>query len=57
MSFQNAPYLCDFHHIDKTKEKLVSILSKNNQQLKKEIKKCIPLCANCHRHRHHGEVV
>lgn len=46
----------DFHHIDPTeKEYGVSTLVKNRMYTKayKEIKKCIVLCANCHRKEHY----
>ena len=43
----------DFHHI-RDKEKSLSILIKNGARQKalKESKKCILLCANCHRELH-----
>ncbi|MBR9701336.1 hypothetical protein GOV13_00255 [Candidatus Pacearchaeota archaeon] len=45
----------DFHHQKGDKEGNVSLLLKNEsrQKLLKEIKKCILLCANCHRELHH----
>lgn len=56
MSFVSQPWLCDFHHLDpSTKERSVSYMSTAfawNKTLK-EIAKCIPLCSNCHRTRHH----
>ena len=49
----------EFHHIDPNKkESIISKLTskaftkKNKQVLLKEISKCIPLCANCHRELH-----
>lgn len=44
----------DFHHLDpKEKEVNVSTLfSKSRENQKKELDKCILLCANCHRLRH-----
>lgn len=48
----------DFHHIDPSeKEYEVSKLVSNGMYTKayKEIKKCIVLCANCHR-KHHYEL-
>jgi predicted HNH restriction endonuclease len=44
----------DFHH-EGNKEESVSRLIKNNSREKilKEAKKCILLCANCHREVHH----
>ena len=48
----------DFHHMDPSeKEYEVSALisSKMFTKAYKEIKKCIVLCANCHRIHHHNE--
>jgi predicted HNH restriction endonuclease len=44
----------EFHH-QREKEKMISILLKGNSREKilKEAKKCILLCANCHRELHH----
>ena len=44
----------DFHH-EGNKEKAISKLINNNSREKilKETKKCILLCANCHRELHH----
>jgi hypothetical protein len=47
----------DFHHIDKKDKKNVNQLVKDGlfKQAYEEIKKCIPLCANCHRILHYEE--
>ena len=48
----------DFHHIDPSeKEYEVSKLVSNGMYTKayKEVKKCIVLCANCHRKLHYDE--
>jgi hypothetical protein len=47
----------DFHHIDpSTKEKEISdIMNRTWKIIETEIKKCIMLCANCHRIRHAKE--
>jgi hypothetical protein len=48
----------DFHHVDpSTKEDNVWRLISNGQYAKayEEIKKCVVLCANCHRIHHHKE--
>jgi predicted HNH restriction endonuclease len=44
----------DFHH-EGNKEESITILLKNDskQRILKEIKKCILLCANCHRELHY----
>jgi 5-methylcytosine-specific restriction endonuclease McrA len=46
----------DFHHIDpNTKEKPpAAVLTSSIKTIKKELDKCILLCSNCHRIRHHG---
>ena len=45
--------LCDFHHTNK-KEKAVSKFVQDGQYRKayEEVKKCIPICSNCHRILH-----
>jgi hypothetical protein len=50
------PAALDFHHIDRTNYKSVNKLAQQGlyKQAKEEIKKCIVLCANCHR-IHHSE--
>ena len=53
---QVFPDVCyDFHHLDPTtKESAVSNMTRryNLQKAIEEIKKCVLLCANCHRLRH-----
>ena len=46
----------DFHH-EGRKEEAISRLIKNNSREKilKEAKKCILLCANCHREVHNSD--
>jgi len=55
---ENHVACMDFHHVDpKDKEYSVSDLISNKMFTKayKEIKKCIVLCANCHRKLHYEE--
>lgn len=50
-------YCLDFHHLDSSqKDGSVAIMIKKGygkQRILDEIKKCIVLCANCHRKEHH----
>ena len=47
----------DFHHLDSTtKHRDPGLLMGNTDEtLKKEVDKCVLLCANCHRIRHFNE--
>ena len=51
------PAVLDFHHVDRTDKKSVHQLAQNGnyKSAREEIKKCIVLCANCHRIHHHEE--
>ena len=51
------PAALDFHHVDRTDHRSVNKLVQDGQYKKahEEIKKCIVLCANCHRIHHHEE--
>lgn len=54
---QQYPLACyDFHHIDPTQKDYnpYIVLSRKYEIFLTEIKKCILLCANCHRLRHYG---
>ena len=55
--YNKSPFALDFHHVNK-KTKNVSYWFKSSytqlKKIKKEWKKCIVLCANCHRIEHHG---
>ena len=57
---ENRKYLLEFHHIDpKTKVNTIAHMIKSSSQdsLLKEIKKCVILCANCHREFHYLEKI
>jgi hypothetical protein len=51
------PAVLDFHHVDRKDKKSVHKLAQNGnyKAAREEIKKCITLCANCHRIHHHEE--
>ena len=55
----NKWYLIEFHHIDpSTKYKDVTNLQFNAysiQKIKEEIRKCVPICRNCHMEYHYLE--
>ena len=49
-------YCLDFHHVDPSiKEAEVTKLIESPKRLKRELEKCIVLCANCHRELHYKE--
>ena len=44
----------DFHHLDPTKKDINLGSASSVETLRREAKKCILLCANCHRSLHFG---
>lgn len=56
---EREPVALDLHHLDpKGKDKNPSqLVSGSREKLKKEIRKCIVLCSNCHRKVHAGLIV
>jgi len=52
-TFHQSVY--DFHHIDPNEKDSSWSLHRSWEYLKKELDKCILLCANCHRIRHWKE--
>jgi hypothetical protein len=46
------PVCMDFHHVRGTKDFNIGWGRYGLERLKREIEKCIVLCANCHRMRH-----
>ena len=55
---ENHPACLEFHHLDpKTKEISVSVLTGRTysiEKIKREMRKCIVLCSNCHRKYHYS---
>lgn len=45
----------DLHHVDPTQKDatMVELVGCSRSTIKEEIRKCIVLCANCHRREHH----
>lgn len=62
---ENRGYLIEFHHINPLlKQNQISRIKSMSASFKKkvelatkELEKCVPLCANCHREFHHLERV
>jgi len=56
---ENEPVALDFHHLNpKEKDINVSVaVSYSTDSLKREIRKCIVLCSNCHRKVHAGILI
>lgn len=51
-------YVLDFHHIDDNKEHNLGDITSGRYgktKILNELKKCVPLCANCHREHHYLE--
>lgn len=53
---ENEPCAIDFHHVNGDKEVDVSRINSSLARIKKEIEKCVTLCANCHRKFHQGVI-
>jgi hypothetical protein len=53
--YNNCFQALEFHHVGEEKEDHISriIRNENKQKALKEIKKCILVCANCHRELHY----
>jgi len=52
------PAAIDFHHVNPSPDdkKLFALLRRNNfSAALEEVRKCVPLCANCHRIHHYNE--
>jgi hypothetical protein len=53
---ESEPVALDFHHVEKKIENIAILASRNvgRQKLESEVRKCIVICANCHRKLHAG---
>jgi len=51
---ESEPCCLDFHHQEKKERKVVARINEFSsiKKIQEEIKKCIVLCANCHRKEH-----
>lgn len=53
---ETRAHVLDFHHIDKNeKDFTIGQMKKGLKAIQEEIKKCVCLCANCHRDFHYLE--
>lgn len=48
-------YVLDFHHVGKKEKEIGDMIRRGTslENLKKELRKCIVLCSNCHREEHY----
>lgn len=53
-NYNKCPQALEFHHLNKQKEFGISAkgYTRSWEKVKKEIDKCILVCANCHREMH-----
>lgn len=51
------PYIYDFHHLDSSEKEasIARIMGRTWKNIIPELDKCILLCSNCHRTRHHKD--
>ena len=58
ISYPETPYpVFDFHHLDPSEKESdwTKLRKKSWDKVTKELDKCVLLCSNCHRLRHHNE--
>jgi len=54
--YNKSNYAKHFHHLDKTNKREVSSMNQHSlKEVKKEIRKCVLVCANCHAEIHEKE--
>ncbi len=51
------PYIYDFHHLDSNEKEntIARIMGRKWENIVPELDKCVLLCSNCHRTRHHKD--
>lgn len=56
---EKEPMVLDLHHLDPNKKDAnpSALYAKSRKRLKSEIRKCVVLCANCHRKVHAGLII
>ena len=49
----------EWHHLDPTQKEVspAKVFSRSWENIEKELRKCVLLCANCHREVHHGVTI
>lgn len=52
--YDKCPSAFDFHHIDPTEKDFVISSKTSWEAIEPELRKCVLLCANCHREVHAG---
>lgn len=51
---ESDPICIDFHHLDESKKEYqISDLIMSRNKMVEELKKCVPVCSNCHRKIHY----
>jgi hypothetical protein len=58
LQYPELPYpVFEFHHLDPNKKDVswTKLRLRSKEKIHKELDKCVLLCANCHRIRHHEE--
>ena len=54
--YDKSNYAKHFNHLDKTNKREVSSMNQHSlKEVKKEIRKCVLVCANCHAEIHEKE--
>lgn len=55
---EDNPVCLVYHHVDEKKHNMADVprLDLSKEKIKKELNKCVVLCANCHRKVHSGDL-